>query len=100
MDFHPRDLQVAKTYDLRDEKDASDAVEDMVRLGFGGGFRVMMPRDRRTAKRIGYTVTTGVTHGLRQSGGMRDIRYWTYMHDDEHFATVLISSSALKELGL
>ena len=35
MDFHPKDLPISKTYDLKDEKEASDAVEDMVKhLGF------------------------------------------------------------------
>jgi hypothetical protein len=34
MDFHPKDLPILKTYVLKDEKDASDAVKDMVKLGF------------------------------------------------------------------
>ena len=92
MDFHPKDLPVSKTYDLKDEKDASDAVADMVKLGFKNrkdGFRILM----------GYTVTTGVTHGLRQTNEERDIRYWTYHHDDDHYAIVLISNSVLTELG-
>ncbi|MBA4447569.1 MAG: hypothetical protein H2B07_01575 [Nitrosopumilaceae archaeon] len=102
MDFHPKDLPVSKTYDLKDEKDASNAVEDMVNIGFQGkkeGFRVLMPKESKIAKRIGYTVTTGVTHGLRQKNEVRDVRYWTYHHDDEHYAIVLISNSALEELG-
>ena len=102
MDFHPKDLPIAKTYDLKDEKDANDAVEDMVNLGFKDkkqGFRVLMPKESKLAKRIGYTVTTGVTYGLRQKNEIRDVRYWTYHHDDEHYAIVLISNSALTELG-
>ena len=102
MDFHPKDLPVSKTSDLKDEKDASNAVEDMVNIGFQGkkeGFRVLMPKESKIAKRIGYTVTTGVTHGLRQKNEVRDVRYWTYHHDDEHYAIVLISNSALEELG-
>lgn len=102
MEFHPRDLPVAKTYDLKDEKDAMDAVEDMVKSGFINrkeGFRVLMPKEPKIAKRIGYTVTTGVTHGLRQKNEIRDIRYWTYHHDEKHYAIVLISSKGLTELG-
>jgi len=102
MDFHPKDLPITKTYDLKDEKDAADAVEDMINLGFKErkeGFRVIMPKESKLAKRIGYSVTTGVTHGLRQKNEIRDIRYWTYHHDDEHYAIVLISNSALIELG-
>jgi len=50
------------------------------------------------AKRIGYIVTTGVTYGLRQTKQERDIRYWTYHHDSDHYAIVLVSSKVLEEL--
>ncbi|AJW71365.1 hypothetical protein [Nitrosopumilus adriaticus] len=102
MDFHPKDLPISKTYDLKNEKDALDAVEDMINLGFKErkeGFRVLMPKETKLAKRIGYSVTTGVTHGLRQKNEIRDVRYWTYHYDDEHYAIVLISNTALTELG-
>jgi hypothetical protein len=102
MDFHPKELPISKTYDLKNEKDASDAVEDMVNIGFEGkkeGFKVLMPKESKLAKRIGYTVTTGITQGLGQKNKNRDIKYWTYHHDDEHYAIVLISSLALSELG-
>ena len=36
MEFHPKDLPISKTYDLKDEKEAMIAVEDMVNLGFKG----------------------------------------------------------------
>ena len=102
MDFHPKDLPISKTYDLKDEKDALEAVKDMVKLGFKNrkeGFKVLMPKEPKLAKRIGYTVTTGVTQGLGQKNETRDIKYWTYHHDDEHFAIVLISNASLTELG-
>ncbi len=102
MDFHPKELPISKTYDLKDEKDASDAVEDMVKMGFDGrkdGFKVLMPKETKLAKRIGYTVTTGITQRLRQENKVRDIKYWTYHHDDEHYAIVLISNTVLTELG-
>ena len=56
MKFHPKDLPVSKTYDLKDEKDASDAVADMVKLGFKNrkdGFRILMPKETKLAKRMG-----------------------------------------------
>ena len=102
MDFHPKDLPISKTYDLKDEKDALEAVEDMVKLGFKNkkeGFKVLMPKESKLAKRIGYTVTTGVTQGLGKKNEIRDIKYWTYHHDEEHFAIVLISNASLVELG-
>ncbi len=102
MDFHPKDLPISKTYVLKDEKDAAEAVEDMVKLGFENrkeGFKVLMPKESKLAKRIGYTITTGVTHGLKQKNEIRDIKYWTFHHDEDHFAIVLISNTTLTELG-
>ncbi|NWJ28004.1 hypothetical protein HX848_01165 [Marine Group I thaumarchaeote] len=102
MDFHPKDLPILKTYVLKDEKDASDAVKDMVKLGFKNrkeGFKVLMPKKTKLAKRIGYAITTGVKQGLRQKNEIRDIKYWTYHHDEDHFAIVLISNTILEELG-
>ena len=102
MDFHPKELPISKIYDLKDEKDALDAVQDMIQIGFQNkkeGFKVLMPKESKIAKRIGYTVTTGVTHGLRQKNEVRDIRYWTYHHDKDHYAIVLISNSTLTDLG-
>ena len=102
MDFHPKDLPIFKTYDLRDEKEATEAVEDMVNLGFSNrkeGFKVLMPKNDKLAKRIGYTVTTGVNYGLRKKNEIRDVKYWTFHHDAEHYAIVLISNSVLEQLG-
>ena len=100
MDFHPKDLPISKTYDLRDEKGASNAVNDMISRGFKkDGFKVLMPKETKMAKRIGYTITTGVTAGLRKKNEIRDIRYWTYHHDQDHYAIVLISNKALEGLG-
>jgi len=102
MEFHPKNLPISKTYNIKDEKEANDAVEDMVNIGFEDrkeGFRVLMPKEKKLAKRIGYTITTGVTYGLRQKNQVRDVRYWTYHHDSEHYAIVLISNKAVEELG-
>lgn len=102
MEFHPKNLPISKTYEIKDEKEANDAVEDMVSIGFENrkeGFRVLMPKEKKLAKRIGYTITTGVTYGLRQKNQVRDVRYWTYHHDSEHYAIVLISNKAIEELG-
>jgi hypothetical protein len=76
----------------------------MVRIGFykeKKGFKVLMPREsNKTAKRIGYIVTTSVSAGLRKAGQERDIWYGTYYHDKEHYAIVLASSKVVQELGL
>ena len=102
MEFHPSKLPIAKIFDLKDEKDASDAAEEMVKLGFENrkeGYKVLMPKDSKLAKRMGYIVTTSVNHGLRHNNQDRNIRYWTYHQDKEHYAIVLISGSVLEKLG-
>jgi hypothetical protein len=102
MEFHPSKLPIAKIFDLKDEKDASDAAAEMVKLGFENrkdGYKVLMPKDSKLAKRIGYIVTTSVNHGLRSNNQERDIKYWTYHHDDKHYAIVLISGNVLEKLG-
>jgi len=102
VEFHPKDLSISKIFDVKDEKEAMVAVEEMVNLGFKGkkeGYKVLMPKEPKNAKRIGYTVTTGITTGLRQKNEDRDIKYWTYHHDDDHYAIVLIHRDVLTELG-
>ena len=102
MDFHPKDLPISKTYEVKNESEAVQAVEDMVNLGFKdkkAGYKVLMPKETKIAKRIGYTITTGVTKGLRQKNETRDVKYWTYHHNKDNFAIVLIDNSTLTELG-
>ena len=95
-------IPIQKTFDLKDEKDAYDAAEKMIQMGFykeKKGFKVLMPKEsEKIAKRIGYIVTTTVTSGLRRENQHRDIRYWTYHHDKEHYAIVLVSSKVFEEL--
>jgi hypothetical protein len=103
MEFHPSQIPIVKIFDIKDEKDAEDAVEEMIRIGFSNqkkGYKVLFPKDDIVAKRIGYIVTTGVNFGLRKTSQEQDIRYWTYHHDKEHYAIVLISTKSFDELGL
>jgi len=62
MEFHPKNLPISKIYDLKNENDAVQAVDDMVELGFKNkkeGFKVLMPKETKIAKRIGYTLQQG-----------------------------------------
>ncbi len=102
MEFHPSNLPIAKVFELSDEKGASDAAEEMVRLGFENrkdGFKVLMPKNSKLAKRIGHIMTTSINYGLSQKNQERNIKYWTYHHDKDHYAIVFISSQVLEELG-
>ncbi len=102
MEFHPSNLPIGKIFELLDEKGASDAAEEMIRLGFENrkdGFKVLMPKDSKLAKRIGYIMITSINYGLSQKNQERNIKYWTYHHDKDHYAIVFISSQVLEELG-
>ncbi|MDA7941329.1 MAG: hypothetical protein MPJ02_03535 [Nitrosopumilus sp.] len=94
METHPRDMPVSKTFDVPDEASVQGIVDEMVAGGFDPGYRVLMPKDKRTARRIGYMVTTGVTHGMRGRGEAGRVRYWTYHHDDTRYGIVLASGAA------
>ncbi|MEM3064409.1 MAG: hypothetical protein QW177_03455 [Candidatus Nitrosotenuis sp.] len=103
MEFHPSQIPIVKTFVVKDEKSASESAIEMVRLGFEnqlGGYKVLMPKQEKLAKRIGFTVTTEINYMLRQSKQERNLRYWTYHHDDENYAIVLISSRVFDRLGL
>ena len=102
MEFHPSKIPLAKTFDVKDEKTASEVAAEIVQMGFSNrkeGFKVLMPKEKKTAKRIGYTLTTSINYGLRQTEQEREIRYWTYHEDEQHYAIVLISARMLEELG-
>ncbi len=103
MDIDPKKIPVSKTFDISSVSEATSAVDEMVSLGFKDrkdGFRVLMPKQQLLAKQIGYTVTTGITHGLRQKNEIRDVRYWTYHHDKEHYGIVLIDRNVLESLNI
>lgn len=103
MEFHPSQIPIVKTFAAKDEKDASDFAAEMVRIGFEnqrGGYKVLMPKQKDLAKRIGFIVTTEINFMLRRAKQERNIRYWTYHHDAENYAIVLISPKVFDDLGL
>ena len=103
MDFHPSQIPIAKVFEVRDEGEAAEAAEEMARMRFDGrsdGFKVLMPKEKKMAKRIGYAVTTTVNYALRRTKQERNIRYWTYHEDEGHYAIVLIGADVLEGLDL
>ena len=102
MEFHPSKIPISKTFDVKDENQATEAAHEMVMMGFeeeDKGYKVLMSKENeKTAKRIGYTVTTTVTYALRKSNQERDVGYWTYHEDDVHYAIVFVSSKVLEKL--
>ena len=103
MEFHPSQIPIVKTFTAKNEKDASNFASEMVRLGFEnqkGGYMVLMPKQKDMAKKIGFIVTTEINYMLRQTRQERSLRYWTYHHDAENYAIVLISPKVFDDLNL
>jgi hypothetical protein len=103
MEFHPSQIPIIKTYDIKDVKAATESATDMINIGFEdqqGGFKVIMPKEEKLAKRIGFTITTELNYMLRKKNQERNLRYWTYHHDEKNYAIVLISGNVFDNLGL
>lgn len=103
MEFHPSQIPIIKTFTLKDEKDAVVSAIEMTDIGFenkSGGFKVLMPKQEKLAKRIGFTVVSEINVRLRKAKQERNLRYWTYHHDAENYAIVLVSENVLSDLGL
>ena len=102
MEFHPSKIPISKTFEVKDEKQATEAAHEMVMIGFdkeNKGYKGLMSKENeKTAKRIGYTVTTTVTYALRKTNQERDVRYWTYHEDEKHYGIVFVSSKVLEKL--
>lgn len=102
MDFHPSQLPVVQSFQIDDERKAQDLADQMVKLGFStqkGAFKVIMTKEQKTAKKIGFTIMNELNFGLKKTKQERDVRYWIYSHDENHYAMVLISSKVMEELG-
>ena len=102
MEFHPSQLPVSKTFEVKDEAQASQTAAEMVKLGFAGqksAYRVLMTNDKDAAKKIGFLIMNDLNFGLRNTKQERDVMYWIYHYDKLHYAMVLISSKVLQELG-
>jgi hypothetical protein len=102
MDFHPSQLPIAHSFQIDDERKAGDIAGQMVQLGFAlqkGAFRVIMIKEQKVAKKIGFTIMNELNFGLRKAKQERDVRYWIYNYDIDHYAMVLISSKVMQDLG-
>jgi hypothetical protein len=102
MEFHPSQIPISKTFQIDNEYKAPEIATEMVKLGFEiqkGGFRVILTKDKNVAKKIGFTIMNELSLGLRKTKQERDIRYWIYNYDPDHYAMVLISSKVFADLG-
>ena len=102
MDFHPSQIPISHSFEIQDEYKVPQMVEQLVKLGFSsqkGAFRIIMTKDKEIAKKIGFTMLNELNVKLRKAKQERDVRYWIYSYDPDHYAMVLISSKVMQELG-
>ena len=102
MEFHPSKIPIEKLYKVTDERGAAEAAESIAAAWLSdrkAGFKILMPKDKKLAKRMGYTAITTVNYLLRKSKIERNVRYWVYHEDDAHYAIVLIDAHVLELLG-
>jgi len=102
MEFDPSQLPISQTFQVDDEYMAPDIAQQIVKVGFAtqkGAFRIIITKEKGTAKKIGFTILNELNQGLKRTKQERDIRYWIHSHDTEHYAMVLISSKILSDLG-
>ncbi|HII35608.1 MAG TPA: hypothetical protein HA319_00690 [Nitrosopumilaceae archaeon] len=102
MDFHPSQLPILKTFEINEELQVSNAVSEMIKLGFSNhksALRVLMTNEKDLAKKIGFLIMNEINFGLRKTKQERDVMYWIYHHDKSRYAMILISSKVFHELG-
>jgi len=102
MEFHPSQLPIAHSFTIDDEQKSADVAAQMIKIGFSmqkGAFKIIMTKEQKVAKKIGFTIMNELNFGLRKVKQERDVRYWIYSHDKDHYAMVLISSKVMQELG-
>jgi len=75
MEFHPSQIPVSRTFEIIDEYQAPDIASEMVRSGFNvqkGAFLVLMTKDKKIARKIGFTIINELNFGLRKTKQERE----------------------------
>ncbi len=99
MEIHPSQIPISRSFEVRGYSEVWEVVDRMLENEFGeAGQRVLMPKDKDLAKKIGYTVVNELSKGLRMRGYRQKILYFVYHHDAEHYAIVLVSEEAFSKL--
>jgi hypothetical protein len=101
MDIHPSQIPVSKIFNVSDYSDVTKVLKEMLALDFAkeSALKVLMPKEQKLAKRIGYTIVNELNKGLRMQNYTGNIRYFVYHHDPEHYAIVFVSNEKLAKLN-
>ncbi|MEM2760929.1 MAG: hypothetical protein QXU32_08505 [Nitrososphaerales archaeon] len=100
MDIHPSQIPVSRTFDVSDYSETFIVIREILATNFSNeaGFKVLMPKDRNLARRIGYTMVNELNKGLRLQNYTGNVRYFVYHHDQAHYAIVFVSEESLRKL--
>lgn len=101
MDIHPSRIPVGQSFDIKDYAEASKALDEMLSMDLReGGLKILLPKDRELARRLGYRIVNELNRGLRMKQYRSNICYFVYHHDPEHYAVVIAAEEVLARLDL
>ncbi|MFQ5920471.1 MAG: hypothetical protein ACE5JV_00460 [Nitrososphaerales archaeon] len=100
MEIHPSQIPISQFFDVKGYSEAWAVIAKMLSMDFSSetGFKILLPKDKNLAKRIGYTIVNELNRGLRHKGYHHKILYFVYHHDAEHYAIVLASEESVAKL--
>jgi hypothetical protein len=100
MEIHPSQIPTSCTFDVKDYSDTFKVLNEILAMDFKkeSGFKILMPKDKNLARRIGYTIVNELNKGLRMQRYTDNVKYFVYHHDTEHYAIILVSQERLAKL--
>lgn len=100
VQIHPSQVPISRTFEVKDYPEVWGVIEKMLDAAFSDetGFKILMPREKNLARRMGYTIVNELNKNLRIEGYRQKILYFVYHHDASHYAIVLVSEEALSRL--
>lgn len=101
MELHPSQIPVSRSYTVKSYEEALKALSEMLSNDFTkeNGYKLLMPKNKNLARRIGFTIVSELSRGLKVLGYSGNVRYFVYHHDSEHYAIVLVSEEKLSKLS-
>lgn len=99
MEMHPSRIPVGQLFDIKDFSDASKAMNEMLAVDLQKtGLKVLLPKEREVARRLGYMIVNELNRGFRNRRYKFGIKYFVYHHDPEHYAVVIAGEEVLAKL--
>lgn len=101
MEIHPSQVPISRIFDVKGLSDAFGVINEILKLDLNkeSGLRILMPKDQKVARRIGYTIVNELNKGLRMQRYVGNLKYFVYHYDSEHYAILLASEQFLSKLS-